>query len=79
MSTRILLRLSFIVSRTKPSVMERFVGVEPPACSSSLEQLLLRLTTGEPVMSVALEEAHVSSSLGELNRAKSLKGVLLRL
>lgn len=51
----------------------------PPPWSSSLEQLLLRQSMGESVGPVALEGADVSSSLGELNRGQSLKGVLLKL
>ncbi|KAG7225641.1 hypothetical protein INR49_005048 [Caranx melampygus] len=71
--------LSFMVSRTRPSVMERLAGVAPPACSSSLEQLLRRGSVGESVGPVALGGADVSSSLGELKRGQSLKGVLLKL
>lgn len=67
-STRILLRLSFMVSRTRPSVSERLAA---PTCSSSLEQV------GVERIGEGLEQ--VSSSRGELKSGSSLKGVLLKL
>ncbi|KAI2665549.1 DNA (cytosine-5)-methyltransferase 1 [Labeo rohita] len=67
-STRILLRLSFMVSRTSPSVRERLAA---PACSSSLEHV------GVERLGEGLEQ--VSSSRGELKSGSSLKGVLVKL
>lgn len=60
-------------------MIERLAAVELPPCRSSLEQLLLRHSVGDSAGPVTLEGADVSSSLGELNRGKSLKGVLLKL
>ena len=59
--------------------MERLAGALAPPCSSSLEQLLGRCLTGDSAGPATLEGADVSSSLGELNRGKSLKGVPLKL
>lgn len=67
MSTRILLRLSFKVSKTRPSVSERLAA---PTCSSLEHAGVERLGEGR---------VQVSNSRGELKRGNSLKGVLLKL
>lgn len=79
MSTRILLRLSLVVSRTRPSVMERLGGEAAPVCSSPLEQLLRTISMGVSFGRGTLAGAVVSNSLGELNKGNSLNGVLLKL
>lgn len=67
-STSILLRLSFMVSKTKPSVSERFAA---PTCSNSREQA--------GAERLGDEREQVSSSRGELKSGSSLKGVLVKL
>lgn len=79
MSTRILLRLSFIVFRTRPSVNEWFVGEVPSMRGSVPRQVLWRSSTDGSPGPVVLEGPGGKISLGELKRGQSLKGVPLKL